>query len=777
MPGNIGQSARTLGKALALLLFTALLATAALLPGGARAAEVIGWSVPQNISNNQGDSALPSIAVDSEGNLHVVWKDGTTGNVGLLHSIRSSSGNWSAPQKIPGTQSTSTAPRIAVGYQGILYVVWQGNISGESGIFWNLRGSNGDWSTSQKITGSSDISKYPDIAVDAQGNPHVVWEEESPSSDSADIVYATRSGQTDWVLQNISDNVGLSRLPSVAVDGAGKLHVVWQDDTSGYADILYAAKPGNGAWSVPRNISHNQRNSSRPRIAVDGVGNPHVVWEETYPTEDDEVIDIRVQYATRSGDNWLQPVNIFPPSVSLFQFRHPAIAVDSTGKPQVVWHDDINVTAEGYPVWSIAYAIRQDNGDWSTWRNISQSGLVATEATIAVDAWGNPHVVWQRSTAAGIGGNLDVFYTTLLTAPPNQPTNVSPQHGATGLSLTPTLESSAFSDPESADRHYASQWQATTTPGDYTSPVFDSGADTQGLTQTSTPSDILEYDTTYYWHVRYRDSHGNWSTYSGETSFTTMGPSTPYQPSNVLPQDGATGLSLTPMLESSAFSDPESADSHAASQWQITTAPGDYSSPVFDSGADTANLTQISIPSDILEYDSAYYWHVRYRDSHGNWSTYSGETSFTTMGPSTPYQPSNVLPQDGATGLSLTPMLESSAFSDPESADSHAASQWQITTAPGDYSSPVFDSGADTANLTQISIPSDILEYDSAYYWHVRYQDSHGSWSAYSSETSFTTKGRSSGWIWPVIGGIVGGAVVLATVTWLQSRRHRPSPG
>ena len=109
--------------------------------------------------------------------------------------------------------------------------------------------------------------------------------------------------------------------------------------------------------------------------------------------------------------------------------------------------------------------------------------------------------------------------------PPRQPTNISPVSGATGVVLTPTLESSPFSDPDPGDFHTASQWQITTVPGHYAPPatyVFDSGADTQNLTAITIPSGELEFGITYYWHVRYQDNNGNWSEWSEETSFTTI---------------------------------------------------------------------------------------------------------------------------------------------------------------------------------------------------------------------------------------------------------------
>ena len=215
--------------------------------------------------------------------------------------------------------------------------------------------------------------------------------------------------------------------------------------------------------------------------------------------------------------------------------------------------------------------------------------------------------------------------------------------------------------------------------------------------------------------------------------------SQPNQPNNLSPANGATGISLTPTLQSSTFSDPDVGDTHAASQWQITTTAGNYNSPVIDN-TDGSNLTSVNVPPGNLSYDTPYYWHVRHQDNHGAWSSYSSETSFATeAAPNTPpNQPNNLSPANGATGISLTPTLQSSTFSDPDVGDTHAASQWQITTTAGNYNSPVIDN-TDGSNLTSVNVPPGNLSYDTPYYWHVRHQDNHGAWSSYSSETSFAT--------------------------------------
>jgi len=171
----------------------------------------------------------------------------------------------------------------------------------------------------------------------------------------------------------------------------------------------------------------------------------------------------------------------------------------------------------------------------------------------------------------------------------------------------------------------------------------------------------------------------------------------------------------------------------------MRTSSGGYSTPLIDVTSNTS-LTDLIVPSETLDYELTYYWHVRHQDNRDMWSEWSTETLFTTADPpfnSPPSKPTNVWPGNGATGLSLTSTLQSSAFSDPNIADAHAASQWQVRTVGGGYGSPVYDSGTDGSHLTSIITPS--LSHSTTYYWHVRHQDNHGDWSDWSAETFFVT--------------------------------------
>jgi hypothetical protein len=106
---------------------------------------------------------------------------------------------------------------------------------------------------------------------------------------------------------------------------------------------------------------------------------------------------------------------------------------------------------------------------------------------------------------------------------PSAPTLVSPSNGATGVSLTPTLQWNAVSGASS----YRVQVDDNS---DFSSVVVDAS----GLTGTSysVPSGKLNYNTKYYWRVNASNSYGT-SGWSSVWNFTTM-VSPPSAPTNVV---------------------------------------------------------------------------------------------------------------------------------------------------------------------------------------------------------------------------------------------------
>ncbi|OPY65642.1 MAG: Papain family cysteine protease [Syntrophorhabdaceae bacterium PtaU1.Bin034] len=114
----------------------------------------------------------------------------------------------------------------------------------------------------------------------------------------------------------------------------------------------------------------------------------------------------------------------------------------------------------------------------------------------------------------------------------------------------------------------------------------------------------------------------------------------PQAPVNQSPKEGQTGLSLTPTLTASAFTDADG-DKHSGSKWVVLDGVGGtvYSSSDFDA----VNKTSLAVPGNLLSPGQTYRWYVTYRDDRLLVSNASTPTSFTTSSdiPNQPSDPSS----------------------------------------------------------------------------------------------------------------------------------------
>jgi len=100
----------------------------------------------------------------------------------------------------------------------------------------------------------------------------------------------------------------------------------------------------------------------------------------------------------------------------------------------------------------------------------------------------------------------------------------------------------------------------------------------------------------------------------------------PNSPSLLMPENGAT-VGLRPQFETGDFSDPNDNDGHSRTQWLVTRAFDGVC--VLDISSSSA-LTLLTLPKQILEEDTEYFWKARFIDNHNMASEWSEEREFVT---------------------------------------------------------------------------------------------------------------------------------------------------
>ena len=98
--------------------------------------------------------------------------------------------------------------------------------------------------------------------------------------------------------------------------------------------------------------------------------------------------------------------------------------------------------------------------------------------------------------------------------------------------------------------------------------------------------------------------------------------------------------------------------------------------------------------------------------------------------------PSNITPSDSATDIGETPTFTGSSYFSLYSLP-QSAIQLQVNTSDT-FTSPQYSSGDQTAGVS-FTIPSGELVVSTQYYWRLRYKNSNGVYSDWSTATSFTT--------------------------------------
>ena len=272
-----------------------------------------GWSEPALVTLG---GRNPSIAVDSDNVLHLVYRHGTVTSLDIMH--RTYDGDWSAPETVyHDVVAGLSRPVVAVDSENGLHCVWQRQGYGStpnSEVWYAHAASGGGWGgTAVNVSSSYGASEYPTLTIDPADNVYVFWKDsgEDIFADKKVLLrkYTTGVGwDADYTnVSNTTGNGSYSTMDPCAVVGpGGVIHLVWKDSQPGNREIFYKACV-DGIWDAsPTNVSETSTASGRPSISVDAAGVLYVVWEEK---TDGVYYDI-VRKTRESGGVWSEMVNI-----------------------------------------------------------------------------------------------------------------------------------------------------------------------------------------------------------------------------------------------------------------------------------------------------------------------------------------------------------------------------------------------------------------------------------------------------------------------------------
>ena len=242
-------------------------------------------------------------------------------------------------------------PAIAMDENGNFVVVWADD--NDNNGSYDIDGS-GFYSGGSRRFGTIPINSgltggqqnNPAIAMDAEGNFVVVWADDNDNNDSYDIRGSGFDSDGRKQFGPIVINSGLTggqqNSPAIAMDAEGNFVVVWQDDNDNndYYDIRGSGFGSDGSKQFGPIVINSGLTGGQPldpAIAMDAEGNFVVVWEDD--NDKNGSYDIRGSGFDSDGSLQYGPI-VINSDLTGGQQNNPAIAMDENGNFVVVWADD-----------------------------------------------------------------------------------------------------------------------------------------------------------------------------------------------------------------------------------------------------------------------------------------------------------------------------------------------------------------------------------------------------------------------------------------------------
>jgi hypothetical protein len=319
----------------------------------------------------------PSIAVDGKGRLYCIWLDSRSGEMLLRMSTSNNSGNTWVPSKVLSTITGKiTEPFIRYSPTAGLSIVYvlEWNRDGETGtqedIMYTRSTDEGETFSTPVIVNDDDTENdqtHPRMVVGSNGQVGIVWQDNRRGGYSHNDIYVAFTNNGNSFSSNIragGDELGVRREnPDLAFSTTGDVMVAWQEmGLDGWRIRYSMGFRGSPTWNQTMSNDNPaiMENLTRldqfyPRLGyVNGAF--FLSWTEV---DLRDFFLIRTGYISRNGEmvsqdhivddsiDWGMFIN--DPIYHSEMYRQTVISLGYGDRPQIFWLDyrtDINPSNE-----------------------------------------------------------------------------------------------------------------------------------------------------------------------------------------------------------------------------------------------------------------------------------------------------------------------------------------------------------------------------------------------------------------------------------------------
>lgn len=273
--------------------------------------------------HNKANQRVPSIAIDSKDNLHLVWYGADSKTSDGDRQIKYSNSK-------DGGETWSKAINISYveGYKN--QSLWQ---------------------------------EHPDIWVGKNDNLFVAWEGKDKDTNNQYIKFSKSKDGKDWSKwKDIKLSSASQSRPTIIQDKNGLLYVfMYSKQNFNNPQIWYSTSSDEGeSWADWKNISNSKQDSKHLSATIDSENNLHLTWRELSPKNR----KTQIMYSKFNRKDWSRSEVVFESNA--FQF-FPSIGANLEGIITLSWLETQNKSdfPEDDPVEGISYITIKKPGEKS----------------------------------------------------------------------------------------------------------------------------------------------------------------------------------------------------------------------------------------------------------------------------------------------------------------------------------------------------------------------------------------------------------------------------
>lgn len=275
----------------------------------------------------------------------------------------------------------------------------------------------GAWSAPAAVPGSTTAFPFPlTAAIGTDGTAAVAWRAGGDRPATARVRVAVRDPGRGWSTSTLSgDRAGVTG-PRVAVDGRGRVVVVWVSmhrrrdlATHGPFRVRVVMRDRHRRWQPARTLGRSTAFTyALPDVAVDARGDAVVVWRGSHRRGDGSRRSAVIAAARARGGAFGRPVALRDagdgPRVA------PRVAIDAHGRAVAVWTAGVAARVR----YATAHA-----GTWSRGRDLGQSP--GSAPVVAMDTAGAATVAWRQAALDSEGNGTQFGAVAVAQRPAGGP--------------------------------------------------------------------------------------------------------------------------------------------------------------------------------------------------------------------------------------------------------------------------------------------------------------------------------------------------------------------